>query len=83
MKTANIFVAADGICKIADFGFAIKASSEFLDISLGSPLYMAPEAIYQRKYGPKTDVWAFGVIIYELISGKVPMADVKTKEEVR
>lgn len=41
---------------------------------------MAPEAIYQRKYNCKTDVWAFGIIINELVCGKVPLAGVKTKE---
>ncbi len=44
---------------------------------------MTPEAIYHKKYGPKTDVWAFGVVIYELVTGKTPLADAKTKEELQ
>jgi serine/threonine protein kinase len=42
LKTSNIFVGAEGVCKIADFGFAIKSESNFKDVCLGSPLYMAP-----------------------------------------
>ena len=41
-------------------------SSNFKDLNIGSPLYMAPEGILQNMYGPKTDVWAFGVLTYEL-----------------
>lgn len=33
-------------------------------MSIGSPLYMSPEGFVNNIYGPKTDVWAFGVLIY-------------------
>lgn len=78
-KTANIFVGESGTYKIADFGFATKNAEDFIDVCLGSPTYMTPEAIYYKKYGPKTDVWAFGVVIYELLNGKTPLSDAKTK----
>lgn len=68
------------VCKIADFGFAIKSNQQFKDISLGSPIYMTPETIINNEYGPKTDVWAFGALIYELICGRAPLTGVKTQE---
>jgi serine/threonine protein kinase len=37
---------------------------KFKDINIGSPIYMSPEGFINNIYGPKTDVWAFGVMIY-------------------
>lgn len=78
-KVANVFVGDGGACKIADFGFAKKSNETFTDICLGSPIYMTPEAIREKKYSPKTDIWAFGVLIYELITGRAPLAGVKSQ----
>lgn len=58
-----------GIPKIADFGFAVKYNRPFKDISIGSPIYMSPEGLLLHEYGPKTDVWALGVTIYEMLHG--------------
>jgi serine/threonine protein kinase len=41
----------------------------FKDINIGSPIYMSPEGLIQNIYGAKTDIWAFGVLIYELLHG--------------
>ena len=59
----------NGIPKIADFGFAIKSKSLFKDVNIGSPLFMSPEGMLYNQYGPKTDVWSFGVLLYELLHG--------------
>ncbi len=69
IKISNIFLTKNGQPKIADFGFAIKANYLFKDVNIGSPLYMSPEGLIYRQYGPKTDVWSFGVLIYELLTG--------------
>jgi serine/threonine protein kinase len=63
-KPANIFLDLAGSPKIADFGFAVIADKPFKDISIGSPIYMSPEGLILHEYGPKTDVWAFGITIY-------------------
>jgi serine/threonine protein kinase len=68
IKTANILLNK-GKAKIGDFGFATKCRHEFKDASIGSPAYMAPEGLLHNIYGPKTDVWAFGLLIYELLHG--------------
>ena len=60
---SNIFIK-DDIFKLGDFGFAIKAKNKFRDVHIGSPLYMSPEGLIQNVYGPKTDIWAFGILIY-------------------
>ena len=65
LKTANILFSQTGKAKIADFGFATHSLNEFKDsFFVGTPLYMSPEAILEQKYGPKTDIWSFGVIVY-------------------
>lgn len=63
IKAANILMA-NGKAKIGDFGFATHCKSEFKDVSIGSPAYMAPEGLVYNVYGPKTDVWSFGILIY-------------------
>lgn len=73
IKISNIFISKNGTVKIADFGFAIKANKLFKDLNIGSPLYMSPEGLLYNQYGPKTDVWSFGVLLYELINGKTPL----------
>jgi serine/threonine protein kinase len=44
---------------------------------------MSPEGLIHNIYGPKTDVWAFGVLIYELLHGETPFASCKTESELK
>ena len=46
-----------------------KFRTKFKDINIGSPIYMSPQGFIENIYGPKTDIWAFGVLIYELLHG--------------
>jgi serine/threonine protein kinase len=66
-------------------GFRFRSASEvtislfrekFQDMNIGSPYYMAPEAFIDNIYGSKTDVWSFGIIMYELLHGKTPFFDI-------
>src|SRR4029079_6985021 len=75
LQPANVLLVADGTPKIADFGLAKRADSDYVHTQtgaiLGSPSYMAPEQATGAtdKIGPATDVYALGVIIYELLPG--------------
>ena len=85
LKPANILMTAEQSLKIADFGFAIKAvdahkSSKY---NIGSPLYMAPESLRRNEYTLKTDIWALGVIFYELLTGETPWKAKNEKELVK
>jgi serine/threonine protein kinase len=52
----------------------------FQDLSIGSPIYMSPEGIKYNVYGPTTDVWAFGIFMYELLHGKTPYSHCKKEK---
>lgn len=74
IKPQNILVSNDKILKIIDFGLSksITINEEIMDTICGSPLYMAPEIIKTKNYTIKSDIWSFGVIIYEMIYGYTP-----------
>ena len=82
IKVSNIFIH-EGEAKIADFGFAKATRSKFKDINIGSPIYMSPEGLIDNIYGPKTDVWAFGVLIFELLHGQTPYSHCKSENELK
>lgn len=44
---------------------------------------MSPEGLIHNIYGPKTDIWAFGVLIYELLHGETPYAHCRTEAELK
>lgn len=54
-------------------------SQNFFDLDIGSPLYMSPEGMIDHMYGMKTDVWAFGIILFELLHGKTPFSYCSTE----
>lgn len=79
LKPANVLVNADGNPKILDFGIASlqSDSDEHLTITrdgqiLGTPAYMAPEQIRGEETDTRADVYALGVILFELLTGQLP-----------
>ena len=82
LKPANIFLKS-GEIKIADFGFAMKSTDgkKYYSYNVGSPIYMPPEALNENKYSFKSDIWALGVIFYEMLTGKTPWK-AKTEKEL-
>jgi serine/threonine protein kinase len=44
---------------------------------------MSPEGLIENVYGPKTDVWSFGIMIYELLHGETPFSHCKTESELK
>jgi serine/threonine-protein kinase len=80
MKPENMLFGADGVLKVTDFGIArVLGENDTLATRggelLGTPAYMAPEQAAGSELGPATDVYAVGVMLYELLSGKLPFSE--------
>ncbi|XP_053550788.1 serine/threonine-protein kinase 36 [Bombina bombina] len=74
MKPQNILLGKDGTVKLCDFGFARELSLDTLVVRSikGTPLYMSPELVQERPYDHRSDLWALGCIVYELMVGTPP-----------
>jgi predicted Ser/Thr protein kinase len=75
LKPSNLMITRDDIVKVMDFGIAKRQGAPGttkVSTSIGSPLYMAPEQILGRPVDCRTDVYALGITLYELISGQRP-----------
>lgn len=82
LKPENIMIDAMGHIRLVDFGFAKKIPNPDMKSSFcGSPFYIAPEMLSSNYYGNSVDIWALGVLLYELLVGNPPFGG-KTAHEV-
>jgi fused len=74
MKPQNVLVGRGGRVKLCDFGFARAMSVRTIVLTSikGTPLYMSPEVVREQPYDHRADLWALGVILYELVTGEPP-----------
>nr|MCU0239043.1 serine/threonine-protein kinase [Pyrinomonadaceae bacterium] len=97
IKPDNIMIRKDGIVKVLDFGLAkLNEDSQTTDAEaatqlkkltidgmiLGTPNYMSPEQARGQKVDLRTDIFSFGVLLYEMISGKQPFNGINAIETI-
>src|SRR5450631_2588352 len=77
LKPANVLINQEGLLKIVDFGVAAAQREGDTQLTktgyvIGSPKYMAPEQILGKKVDARADIYAVGVILYEMLTGVPP-----------
>ncbi|MDF2692448.1 MAG: stkP 5 [Labilithrix sp.] len=76
LKPRNVIIDSTERARVCDFGIAFDSRSRdddpYAGLIAGSPPYMAPEQVVGDRVGPPTDIWAIGVILYEMLTGERP-----------
>ncbi|XP_043086533.1 mitogen-activated protein kinase kinase kinase 13 isoform X2 [Puntigrus tetrazona] len=77
LKSPNVLVTQNDNVKISDFGTSKELSDKSTKMSFaGTVAWMAPEVIRNEPVSEKVDIWSFGVVLWELLTGEIPYKDV-------
>jgi NIMA (never in mitosis gene a)-related kinase len=72
LKCANVFITADGIYKLGDLNVSKVLKKDMAETQTGTPYYASPEVWKDKPYGPKSDMWSLGCVLYEMTALKPP-----------
>ena len=80
LKSANIFLMKNGICKLGDLNVSKVAKTGLLKTQTGTPYFASPEVWGGKPYGLKSDIWSLGCILYQMATLKMPFQGNNFKE---
>jgi eukaryotic-like serine/threonine-protein kinase len=88
IKPANVILRDDGTAVLIDFGLSWHGCypdllAEDMRVAIGSPPWIAPEQVVGVRGDPRSDVFAIGVVLYELATGELPFGDPQTRGGLR
>ena len=74
IKSSNIMINNEGMVKIMDFGLAKIGTTNItkMGLTIGTAAYMSPEQATNENVDHRTDIWSLGVILYEMLTGRLP-----------
>ena len=82
LKPANVMIDGRGRARLTDFGLAIALEAPGEDVHAGTPAYMAPEQLAGQEVTARSDVYAMGLLLFEMFAGR-RFYDAKTLDELR
>ncbi len=88
LKPANVLIRPDGAAVLLDFGLSCCAHypdllAEQLRKAVGSPIWIAPEQVVGVRGDPRSDIFAIGVMLYQLLTGELPFGEPQTAAGLR
>ncbi len=88
LKPANVLIRPDGVAVLLDFGLSCHAHypdllAEELRLAVGSPTWIAPEQVVGVRGDPRSDIFAIGVMLYELATRELPFGNPQTQGGMR
>lgn len=88
LKPANVLIRPDGVAVMLDFGLSCHAQypdllAEELRKAVGSPVWISPEQVVGVRGDPRSDIFAIGVMLYELATGELPFGEPATAAGMR
>jgi len=83
LKPENILLFAGDVAKLADFGWCAELSRDERRTFCGTPDYLSPEMLLSQPHDHRVDVWAAGVLLFEMLVGRAPFAGKNTAESMQ
>ena len=83
LKPSNILIGENNKAKISDFGLSTFVTEKEVDVIMGSYKWMSPERFQKKKYGKESDIYAMGIIMWQIFESDEPFKEIDHVEKLR